>query len=372
MKGPQNWYIAIKGYKNYTRWNLTPAVVPALVPPLVPASNPVTNDEDEDELLLLLQDTDYSIKKNNITITASRKFGGAISSVKVNGMNGIEFIDSYDHGRELQSALNASIEPSAIFISEIYNPTEAGSSSDARNSTSTSKIINISTNNNTLTNKTQMAYWLRPGEKSFGNLALNTSPLSNNFLSKIVSFNSNINNVVDYTVTFTVPSNQNGESYYFLQFEVLTGYMPIEFSNFWTFQNNNLETLSNQEDGEQSYPILFSNKNNDMAMGVVVAKRTTYVTTNNQYGQYGRFTFTNQNTQVDGGYVNEKSSLVKWNYVFRIWPELINKADGIITSGTAPLNETTQKDYTFPLYLVIGTKSECLIALQTLASKNLI
>ena len=363
MKRPQNWYIAIKGYKNYTRWNLTPAVVPA--------SNPVTNDEDEDELLLLQdQETDYSIKKNNITITASRKFGGAISSVKVNGMNGIEFIDSYDHGRELQSALNASIEPSAIFISEIYNPTEAGSSSDARNSTSTSKIINISTNNNTLTNKTQMAYWLRPREKSFGNLALNKSPLSNNFLSKNVSFNSNINNVVDYTVRFTVPSNQNGESYYFLQFEVLTGYMPIEFSNFWTFQNNNLETLSNQEDGEQSYPILFSNKNNDMAMGVVVAKRTTYVTTNNQYGQYGRFTFTNQNTQVDGGSVEEKSSLVKWNYVFRIWPEQINVTNGIV-SGTAPLNKT-QKEYTFPLYLVIGTKSECLTALQTLASKNLI
>jgi hypothetical protein len=45
--------------------------------------------------------------------------------------------------------------------------------------------------------------------------------------------------------------------------------------------------------------------------------------------------------------------------------------NGIITSGTAPLNET-QKDYTFPLYLVIGTKSECLTALQTLASNDLI
>lgn len=364
MKGPQNWYIAIKGYKNYTRWNPTPAVVPSLVPPLVPASNPVTNDEDE---LLLLQDTDYSIKKNNITITASRKFGGAISSVKVNS---IEFIDSYDHGRELQSALNASIKPNATLIPEIYNPTEAGSSSDATKSYSTSQIINISTNNNTLTNKTQMAYWLRPGETSFGNLALNKSPLSNNFLTKNVSFNSNINNVVDYIVTFTVPSIQNGESYYFLQFEVLTGYMPIEFSNFWTFQNNNLVTLSNQEDGEQAYPILFSNGNNDMAMGVVVAKTTTYVTTSKQYGNYGRFTFTNQNTQVDGGSVKEKSSLVKWNYVFRIWPEQINLTNGIV-SGTEPLNET-QKDYKFPLYLVIGTKSECLTALQTLASNNLI
>jgi hypothetical protein len=352
MKRPQNWYIAIKGYKNYTRWNLTPAVVPSLVPPLVP-------------LLLQDQETDYSIKKNNITITASRKFGGAISSVKVND---IEFINSYDHGRELQSALNASIKPNATLIPEIYNPTEAGSSLDATKSASTSKIINISTNNNTLTNKTQMAYWLRPGEKSFGNLALNKSPLSNNFLSKNVSFNSNINNVVDYTVRFTVPSNQNGESYYFLQFEVLTGYMSIEFSNFWIFQNNNLVTLSNQEDGEQAYPILFSNGNNDndMAMGVVVAKRTTYVTTNNQYGNYGRFTFSPDPDQTPNGL-----PILKWNYVFRIWPAKILANNGIITSGTAPLNET-QKDYTFPLYLVICTKSECLIALQNLASKNLI
>ena len=362
MKGPQNWYIAIKGYKNYTRWNLTPAVVPALVPALVPASNPVTNDEDE---LLLLQDqeTDYSIKKNNIIITASKKFGGAISSVKVND---IEFINSYDHGRELQSALNASIKPNATLIAEIYNPTEAGSSSDATKSTSTSQIKKISTKNNTLINTTQMAYWLRPGEKSFGNLALNKIPLSNNYLSKIVSFNSNFNNVVDYTVTFTVPSNKNGESYYFLQFEVLTGYMPIEFSNFWTFQNNNLVTLSNQEDGEQDYPILFSNGNNDMAMGVVVAKTpTTYLTTSKQYGSYGRFTFSPNQTP-------NNLPILKWNYVFRIWPELIIKTEnGIITSGTAPLNEI-EKDYTFPLYLVIGTKSECLTALQTLASKDLI
>lgn len=305
------------------------------------------------------------------TITASTKFGGAISSVKVNG---IEFIDSYDHGRELQSALNASIKPNVTLIPEIYNPTEAGSSSDATKSISTSQIKEISTKKNTLANKTQMAYWLRPGEKSFGNLALNKSPLSNNYLSKNVSFNSNFNNVVDYIVTFTVPSNKNGrESYYFLQFEVLTGYMPIEFSNFWTFQKNNLVTLLNKPDSEQDYPILFSNgpNDNDMAMGVVVAKTTTYAETSKQYGNYGRFTFTNQNTQVDGGSVKEKYSLVKWNYVFRIWPEQIIANNGIITSGTAPLNET-QKDYTFPLYLVIGTKSECLTALQTLASNDLI
>ena len=85
---------------------------------------------------------------------------------------------------------------------------------------------------------------------------------------------------------------------------------------------------------------------------------TTYVTTSKQYEQYGRFTFITEQT-------------LKWNYVFRIWPELIIKAENGITSGTKPMNEI-EKDYTFPLYLVIGTKSECLIALQTLASNNLI
>jgi len=353
---PNTWHAAMKGYKDYTRWNKTRPITT------------VNNDDDDDDYLGGGNPNNeieyYIISYNNITIKASSQFAGAISSVKFNNK---EFIDSYDHGRELQSALNIIIQPNRVFIPEVYNPTEAGSSSDATKSTSTSKIITISTNNNTLTNTTQMAYWLRPGETSSGNPALNTTIISNNNLSKIVSFNSNIANTVNYNVTFTVPSKQSGESYYFLQFEVLTGYMPIEFSNFSTFQNNTLVPLSN-DNGEQPYPILFSN-NNDMTMGVAVNKNDN-VTAANKYGGYGRFTFTNQKVQVDGGPIIKNSSLVKWNFVYRIWPEQINLSNGIV-SGNTPMNES-QKDYTFQLYLVIGPKSSCLSALQTLASNNLI
>jgi len=352
---PNTWHAAMKGYKDYTRWNKTRPITT------------VNNDDDDDDYLGGGNPNNeieyYIISYNNITIKASSQFAGAISSVKFNNK---EFIDSYDHGRELQSALNIIIQPNRVFIPEVYNPTEAGSSSDATKSTSTSNIITISTNNNTLTNTTQMAYWLRPGETSSGNPALNTTIISNNNLSKIVSFNS-IANTVNYNVTFTVPSKQSGESYYFLQFEVLTGYMPIEFSNFSTFQNNTLVPLSN-DNGEQPYPILFSN-NNDMTMGVAVNKNDN-VTAANKYGGYGRFTFTNQKVQVDGGPIIKNSSLVKWNFVYRIWPEQINLSNGIV-SGNTPMNES-QKDYTFQLYLVIGPKSSCLSALQTLASNNLI
>src|ERR1700761_7197172 len=76
---------------------------------------------------------------HRLTLTSSAKYAGAIYSLK---WNGVEFLNSGDHGRELQSA--------ATFdgLGECYNPTEAGSSLDATRDTSTSKLLSFSTNGN--------------------------------------------------------------------------------------------------------------------------------------------------------------------------------------------------------------------------------
>src|SRR5690242_16936202 len=70
-------------------------------------------------------------QNSEIVVGASKRFAGAIDSLTWNGR---EFINAYDHGRELQSAVqfNGAVE--------CLNPTEAGSLDDDRGATSTSQL----------------------------------------------------------------------------------------------------------------------------------------------------------------------------------------------------------------------------------------
>jgi len=62
---------------------------------------------------------------SDIVITTTARLAGAIHSLTWNGK---EFIDSADHGRQLQSASN--FDAGSAFTSETFNPTEAGSMHD--------------------------------------------------------------------------------------------------------------------------------------------------------------------------------------------------------------------------------------------------
>src|SRR5918992_2143889 len=58
---------------------------------------------------------------SDIVITATGRVAGAIHSLRWRGK---EFVNSYDHGRQIQSA------SSFDGLGECYNPTEAGSEAD--------------------------------------------------------------------------------------------------------------------------------------------------------------------------------------------------------------------------------------------------
>ena len=62
---------------------------------------------------------------SEIVITTTSRLAGAIHSLTWNGR---EFIDSADHGRQLQSASN--FDAGSRITGETYNPTEAGSRFD--------------------------------------------------------------------------------------------------------------------------------------------------------------------------------------------------------------------------------------------------
>ena len=265
-----------------------------------------------------------------LVIRTTSRLAGAIDSVK---WAGVEFIDSHDHGRQLQSALNADVD--GVFHVECYNPTEAGSVVDALGPKSTSRLEFLSTKDGLLTTRTRMAYWLAPGMKSGGHLAQNTTLLSGHVLNKQVRIGRpGMDHVLDYKVTFDLPSDRPHK---FLQFEALTGYMPWSFSEELRFDAKT-ETLVPlpRQDGEQRDPVVLSTPSGSHAMGVFTPERP-------RAGQpavgFGRFKF-------------EHEKVVKWNCVFRLRQD-----------------KPIPPHHSFQLYVVIGTREDCRRTLAALTQE---
>ncbi|MFN7289149.1 MAG: hypothetical protein ACK5YR_02030 [Pirellula sp.] len=273
-------------------------------------------------------------RNSTIRIRTTQRLAGAIDSIQWNGK---EFIDSYDHGRQLQSASSFDAGQSSPFWSERFNPTEAGSSRDGTGNKSTSKLLHIEVEPRRLKTKIDAAFWLAPGESSGGFPALNQKEISNHVIAKDVQIGLETNgrllpNVIDYRVTFQVPS---GESHQFAQFEALTGYMPPEFSEFWGFNNDSKQLVPLDDGpGEQSMPIVFSTPSGEFAMGCLCA---VFQQKKYQGPGYGRFRF-----------LNEK--VVKWNCVFRL-------------SNTAGIDAG---EYSFRIFVPIGTREDVRLAIQHL------
>ena len=229
-------------------------------------------------------------------IATTSRLAGAIHSLKYSGQ---EFIDSADHGRQMQSAAN--FDAATPFISETFNPTEAGSRADGAGERSTSRLLHLVATKSSLQTTTQLAFWLAPGESSAGAPAKNTERLSNHLLTKRVTIGwRELAHVIQYDVTFSVPL---GERHHYAQFEAVTGYMPAEFREFWKFNpaTSQLEPLSDGP-GEQPWPVVLATTDNRFAMGIYSPDQPAK---GFEQAGYGRFRF-------------EAERVVKWNCVFRV------------------------------------------------------
>ncbi len=232
--------------------------------------------------LLLLAQGDAQISGAGIVIKTTTRLAGAIDSLTWGGK---EFIDSFDHGRQLQSAC-AFGDGKPGFHAEGYNPTEAGSRHDGVGPTSSSELLSLKAEGNVLETRTRMAFWLRPGESSEGKPARNVKAVSDVLLTKKVKIEGK---VLEVRVTFTVP-----EAHPYGQYEALTGYMPPEFSKFLVLEKGETRPLSDGP-GEQALPVILSTESGSHAMGIWSPDPSP---------GYGRWRF-----------VAEK--VVKWNCVFR-------------------------------------------------------
>lgn len=274
---------------------------------------------------------------SEIVITTTPRLAGAIHSLTWNGR---EFIDSFDHGRQLQSA-SAFDNGTAWSNSEEFNPTEAGSVRDGDQQTSTSRLLHKIVGPDFLQTTIQMSYWLPPEGMSGGKPAKNKTALSNHLLTKRMQIGyQNLPNVIDYRVTFSVPM---GERHKRAQFEALTGYMPAEFHKFHAVvpERAELQPLD-AGPGEQPHPVIAANEAGTHAIGVwtPVAQPAGFTRVG-----YGRFVF-------------EKEKVTKWNCVFRKVMEKDAAGESIpLAAG----------EYSFQMFVIVGdlkTVHESMLALQ--------
>lgn len=268
---------------------------------------------------------------SEIVITTTKRLAGAIHSLTWGGK---EFIDSHDHGRQLQSACSFDCGTFKDFWAEAFNPTEAGSRADGRGEKSASKLLRFSAKENEIQSVTQMAFWLAPNEKSSGHPALNTKVLSDYLLTKKVRLGyKEWAQVLEYEVTFEIPA---GEKHTYAQFEALTGYMPPDFSQFWkyTLATRELKPLDDGP-GEQETPIIFSTPNGEHAMGVYSPDQPSQ---GYEKAGYGRFRF-------------KAEKVVKWNCVFR----------------TREPKGVPAGKYSFRIFVAIGTLKDVQVMLDGLA-----
>jgi hypothetical protein len=282
---------------------------------------------------------------SEIVIATTSRLAGAIHSLTWNGR---EFIDSHDHGRQLQSASNLDLGGS--FHNETFNPTEAGSMHDGAGPTSTSRLLWISAAGRELATVTQMAFWLRPGEASHGHPAVNTTPLSNHLLQKHVHIGApGLPHAIRYAVTFTLPADErHGKA----TFEILTAYMPAEFRTFHGLRaDDGLAPLAEAQ-GEQSLPVIASTADGSHAMGAWSPDRSR---SSGQPATYGRFWF-------------EQDRVAKWNCVVR---EKADAAGGAAASSEGDdAGRLPPGEYRYLVWVAVGTREQVRDTLAQLRDRH--
>lgn len=168
-----------------------------------------------------------------LSVSTSSKFAGAVSSIKWANK---EFINNWDHGRQLQ-------QNSQFFNRfECYNPYEAGSIYDGSGPTSTSQLLSMTASGNRLESTVQMAWYL---DKRDSNIVTDycgdpaqrlpcppyTGPLSDFKVHKTVTIGfEGIPNVIEYRSELIFPPAGPTGPVHLKGLNHVTAVTPYDFS----------------------------------------------------------------------------------------------------------------------------------------------
>lgn len=250
-----------------------------------------------------------TVNNGIISITTSSKYGGAISSVIFDNK---EFVNNYDHGRQIQIAWSINN------LGEALNPTEAGNQHD--HSTSSSILRSMSVSGSTIRTISAPAYWLLPGDKTQkGNRTTYTSVLTNNLIEKTITLGYKQDpNLVYFQIVVTIPNSADQ-----IQFEVPTGYLVNDFTKHYTFdpEDRVLKDVSRvlppNTQAIKGYlnPIILATEDGSFAMGIWVEDLKDF----SGYGESPFYSFSPINQTNKWSIVYRKHAITQGQYSFNAY-----------------------------------------------------
>jgi len=244
-----------------------------------------------------------SDSQHKLFVSASQRMGAAVDSVVWNNK---EFINAWDHGRELQLAMN--FPPNG----ECFNPTEAGGRDDSQNADTHTVVQGVHAEGNKLDTTVLPAYWLQAGHHisapsgdkcQVGMAALNTENTYQHAFSKsvVLTCPGVSTSCMQFLSEFRVGGNI--PPYQVLQMEAPTGYLTGEFTEFRSYDHRSNHLIGY----EGQHPLVVSTPDQQYAMGVYAPPHQD----TDEIMYYGKFQF------PSGTY---PAATNKWNLVFRKHP----------------------------------------------------
>lgn len=228
---------------------------------------------------------------DDVSIGASPRCAGAVDSLF---FHGAESVNSYDHGRQLQTACYDTRYEGC------YNPTQAGGMTDGLGYTTSSRLLSGVAGGGVLHTRTQCAFWTRPGETItapgvYGCTAKNTTVVSE-FIAdtKYQLARRNCVTAVQYDLTWTIGADIPAGHF---MSELTTGYHTADFSvayevvpeNGYAARLRQLGDHVGQTAQERPYPALLTTPDGARAVGVyaepVTGASTAYATWLWRFGQ---------------------------------------------------------------------------------------
>lgn len=225
----------------------------------------------------------------DVSIGATPRCGGAVDTFVFGDR---ECVNSYDHGRQLQTACYD------LTYDGCYNPTQAGSARDGEGRTTSSVALALGARDNVLRTRTRTAFWAAPGSVLDVPPLRQCTPPYSMPVSEFIADTwymlraRNDVTVIDYKVAWDIGADVAAGKF---MAELTTGYHPASFSEAYEIVPElgyaaRPRHIAKHSPGvwaypeERPYPMLLATPDGARAVGVVARPVVGAVTA---YGAWG-------------------------------------------------------------------------------------